>query len=65
MVNGRIKEVMFPIYDIISRLPDYWDHNQQYQNYVLNYQINRNKTFMSNDTWMWKWINDKITSAKM
>ena len=41
MDNGTTKEVISQ-FDIISRLPDYWDHNQQYQNYLLK-QIKGNK----------------------
>ena len=34
MDNGRTKEVISQ-FDEIAKLPDYWDHNQQYQDYLL------------------------------
>ena len=34
MDNGTSKEVITQ-FDEIAKLPDYWDHNQQYQNYLL------------------------------
>ena len=34
MDNGKIKEVIAQ-FDAIARLPDHWDHNQQYQKYLL------------------------------
>ena len=40
MNNGTAKEVISQ-FDVIATLPDYWDHNQQYQNYLLK-QINGN-----------------------
>lgn len=35
MDNGTLKEVVSQ-FDAISVLPDYWDHNRQYQSYLLN-----------------------------
>lgn len=34
MDNGTTKEVISQ-FDSIAKLPDYWDHSQQYQNYLL------------------------------
>lgn len=34
MDNGTTDEVISQ-FNIIAKLPDYWDHNQQYQNYLL------------------------------
>jgi len=39
MDNGTKNEVISQ-FDIIAKLPDYWDHSQQYQNYLLK-QISR------------------------
>jgi SAM-dependent methyltransferase len=36
MNNGTTKEVIEQ-FDEIAKLPDYWDHNQQYQNYLLKH----------------------------
>jgi SAM-dependent methyltransferase len=38
MDNGTTKEVISQ-FDIIAKLPDYWDHSQQYQNYLLKHVI--------------------------
>lgn len=40
MNNGTTKEVVSQ-FDNIAKLPDYWDHSQQYQNYLLK-QISGN-----------------------
>jgi len=36
MDNGTTSEVISQ-FDTISKLPDYWDHSQQYQEYLLRY----------------------------
>ena len=43
MDNGRTKEVISQ-FDEIAKLPDYWDHNQQYQDYLLK-QIKDNQNY--------------------
>ena len=40
MKNGTTKEVIAQ-FDVIAKLPDYWDHNQQYQKYLLDYIRNK------------------------
>lgn len=43
MDNGKTYEVIQQ-FDKIARLPDYWDHNQQYQSYLLS-QIDGSKEY--------------------
>jgi 2-polyprenyl-3-methyl-5-hydroxy-6-metoxy-1,4-benzoquinol methylase len=43
MDNGKTQEVIHQ-FDKIAQLPDYWDHNQQYQPYLLS-QIDEPKEY--------------------